>query len=671
MPKLPAVAPLLVLLLAAACRENSSAPAPAPAASTATTSVTPAPAALTRDEFNQSALRMNLPLYWMNDANHDGAPQPDEIAALLFYPSQPRWVEGGRFTKAFDDAVARLKAPISVPSDLSPEEKKRRQLVELDLEQGRPTLVYTDLRSAPEADKALTRHMLAVSKIIDELYATMKGMTAIASRVPADDPESQSLFRRNWGPKCFAPKTEKDPACSAIPGAPSTSCDAYPAALQVDPKFCDKLEKLPNAKALLDHFAVVREGKDGALAPVSYAEAYKPQMQAVAEELHAATMEITDPSEAALKAYLDAAATAFSTNDWGAADEAWSKMNAQNSKWYARIAPDEVYWEPCNHKAGFHTTFARINKDSLRWQEKLAPVEEEMESALAALIGPPYVARNVTFHLPDFIDIITNAGDDRAPMGATIGESLPNWGKVVAEGRGRTVAMSNLYADTDSMAARRKQAESLFGAETMKAFADSAEPELVSTILHEATHNLGPAHEYAVKGKTDDQVFGGGLASMLEELKAQSGALYYVEFLQKKGIISADLARQSYAAAVVWCFGHISRGMVTSQGERKPYSQLSAIQIGFLMDDGAIRFDPNSPAANGVDKGAFTIDFDKLPASVDKLMKAVGTIKATGDRARALELAAKYVDGPTVPQSIITERELRSPKATFVYAVDM
>ena len=48
-----------------------------------------------------------------------------------------------------------------------------------------------------------------------------------------------------------------------------------------------------------------------------------------------------------------------------------------------------------------------------------------------------------------------NAGDDRNPLGATIGESLPNWGPVANEGRGRTVAMVNLYLDPDSIAARR------------------------------------------------------------------------------------------------------------------------------------------------------------------------------------------------------------------------
>ena len=36
-----------------------------------------------------------------------------------------------------------------------------------------------------------------------------------------------------------------------------------------------------------------------------------------------------------------------------------------------------------------------------------------------------------------------DAGDARAASGATIGQSLPNWGPVANEGRGRTVAMTD------------------------------------------------------------------------------------------------------------------------------------------------------------------------------------------------------------------------------------
>ena len=64
-----------------------------------------------------------------------------------------------------------------------------------------------------------------------------------------------------------------------------------------------------------------------------------------------------------------------------------------------------------------------------------------------------YAAREVGFQLPDFIQVVLNAGDSRSAIGATIGQSLPNFGKVAEESRGRTVVMSNLYTDADSLAA--------------------------------------------------------------------------------------------------------------------------------------------------------------------------------------------------------------------------
>ena len=52
-------------------------------------------------------------------------------------------------------------------------------------------------------------------------------------------------------------------------------------------------------------------------------------------------------------------------------------------------------------------------------------------------------------------------------------------------------------------------------------------------------------------------------------------------------------------------------------------------------------------------------------------MKTVGAEKASGDKAGAEALAKKYVDGTVVPQPIITERLLRNPRASFVYALDL
>lgn len=622
------------------------------------------PQGITRLRFNQLAMRLDLPLFWAVDANRDGAPDPGEVRALRFHPAAGPWVHDGRFTPAYDRALDAIRAANAAPALTDP----RLRLIHAELDNAAPTLVETDLRDLPPAHRAFAGHMLAVAAQIDALYALQTGTAALAEQARAQDPASRALFRRNWGPRCVGANTEREAQCTAIPGVTRAPVGVYPAGMQSDDGFCRALEQRPDASALLTPFTVVREDR-GALTAVPYTQAWTAPMRAIATELRAAADAMTDPDEAALVAYLRAAATSFETNDWAPADEAWSRMTARNSRWYVRVAPDETYWEPCSQKAGFHLTFARINRDSLRWQERLTPVQGDMERALADLAPGAYTARAVSFHMPDFIDIVVNAGDDRDAFGATIGQSLPNWGAVAAEGRGRTVAMSNLYTDADSAARARALASSMLTAPAMARYTDDATPGLLSTILHEATHNLGPASEYRVAGRTAEEAFGGGLASMLEELKAQSGALFYVAWLRERGVLDEALAQQIYVDAVTWSFGHVSRGMYTPSGQRKAYSQLSAIQLGFLLDQGALTWDPNAPAADGAHRGAFSLDFARMPAACAALMTRVVRIKATNDRPAAEELARRYVDGDRVPQAVITERARAFPQTTFVFAV--
>ncbi len=660
MSAIPA-APCVLVLLASSVALAATAPAPAPRFDR-----------VERLAFNRAAVRLDLPLFWVADASGNGAVEPGEVAALELYGHQEVWVSEGRFTPAFLAAYEAIVVEAGradvVTAGLDPKEVERRRLVRQDLDAGIATLVASDLSGLPADHRAFARRMLRAAELVDRLYARQCGAAALEARVPADDPASRRMFRRNWGPRGAAPATEQNEACTASPGVARRRVDAYPAALQDQGDFCARLEGLPDAARLLDPFTVVRE-RSSALVAVPYSEAWADEMGAVAAELEAAARDLQDPAEEALRTYLRAAAAGFRSNDWRGADEAWARMGARNSSWYLRVAPDEVYWDPCSQKAGFHLTLARIDRASLEWQDRLTPLRQEMEDRLAALVGPPYAARQVSFQLPDFVQIVANAGNDREPFGATLGQSLPNWGPVANEGRGRTVVMTNLYTDPDSLAIRRAQAAALLSPATLADYTDRGVPGQLATILHEAAHNLGPAHEYRVDGKNDGEVFGGGLASTLEELKAQTAALWYLELLRAKGVISDELARQSYVDSLVWAFGHISRGMYSDGGQRKPYSQLAAIQVGHLLRQGALRWDPQAPAANGSDRGAFTLDLAKVPAAVEELMRLVGGVKARGDRAAAEKLCAELVDGTVVPQALIAERMLRQPKASFVYSV--
>lgn len=665
----------LLLLLVTGCQKEAFVVPPPPVPPPdPPTQPEPTAAKIPRGEYNFVAAELALPLFWTSDQNQNGQADPDEVAVLFGFDDTLRrdWVDGGRFTDRYRAAYDRMVTHHQAAAPQDP----RMVSLQRELAQGRPTLLHADFSDTGDQDRAIVHHVLRASKLIERIYAKQVGSYALGSQIPEADATSRMVFRRNQGPWCVAPSTENDPQCHALASKPEKISGLYPASLQKKGSgFCDELKKEKEAEKLRHQFYVVRE-KSGALVPIPYHLAYAEEMTAIAAELRAAAKAITTADEQAFKTYLLAAAKAFTDDSWEAADEAWAKMNVNNSKWYLRIGPDEVYFEPCGLKAGFHVSFARINQGSLAWQRKLDPVKGTMEDALAKLAGPPYKARKVSFHLPDFIDIVLNAGDSRNAHGATIGQSLPNWGPVANEGRGRTVAMTNLYTDADSLSDLRGLASSVLCADTMARYVDSPEPLVMSTVMHEAAHNLGPAHEYKVKGKTAREIFGGPLASTMEELKSQTAALFLPGFLeaQKPGLIGAELIEQAHVRDFVWAFGHISRGMYDAEKRPKSYSQLAAIQLGFLIEKGAMTWRPTDKAANGTDTGCLSIATGSaFSGPVEELMRDVGRIKAKGDVDGAKKLVADYVDAPKVQPLLqtITERWLRAPKATFVYAVDL
>ena len=626
---------------------------------------------LPRLDFNRLAVERNLPFFWRADANLDGTLQANELVLTWSHTAHSRAEfvdQQARFRPAFRAAYERLLEPESV-SGLSPEELKRRVAVRLELAQGRPTLVESDFSKDSEAHKKLVSHLLRVAVSVEQIYAKQKGTAGLVAKLDPSDPASAALFFRNQGPECAAPKTEGQPECHALPLTTKPVFGLYPAEIQADPKFCDALGKQQNKAELLDHFTIVVKGDTtNSFKAIKYSRAYPNEMASIAAELDAAAADL-GAEEPALVAYLRAAAQAFRDDDWERANRAWVKMGTDNSKYYLRVGPDEVYFEPCAWKAGFALAFARINPDSVEWRKRLEPIKQELENDLARLAGKPYRARAVGFKLPDFIDVVLNAGDNRAPIGATVGQSLPNWGPV-AESGGRTVTMTNLYTDEDSQKAQTEKMSSLYCPATMK-MADP-KPAIMGIVLHEAAHNLGPSHDYRVNGKVDTAIFGGPLAATLEELKAQTAALYLPTTLVDRHLITAAEADVSRVQEVAWTFGQIAQGMYDPQGKPKNYSQLAAIQLGSLLDTAAVEWKPNQPAANGSDTGCYEVHLEHWNAGASELARQVLQIKGRGDKAAAEALKKRWVDDEgsfKEQRALIASRWLRSAKSSFVYSI--
>jgi len=175
-----------------------------------------------------------------------------------------------------------------------------------------------------------------------------------------------------------------------------------------------------------------------------------------------------------------------------------------------------------------------------------------------------------------------------------------------------------------------------------------------------------------VGGKTDEEVFGGPLASMFEELKSQTAALYFTDWLVGKGLVDADDAKKTHAADIAWAFGKIAGGMVTAGGQSKAYGQLAAVQVGYLAEQGALVWHADEKAANGQDTGCFELRSEQLTPAIASLGREVFSIKATLDKPRAEALRDRYVEGSDEWKALkatITERWQRTEQASFVYAV--
>jgi len=523
-----------------------------------------------------------------------------------------------------------------------------------ELRAGRITVIETDLRGDPSAK--MVGHLLDAAAAMEVLHQQQRGsFTPMREVWPKLNPIERTLATRNQGVWCEVAD------CSLGGWKAPRQSGLYPPELQA-PEFCKTLDD-----ALLQPFVVAKDASTA----IPVVEAF-PRAASQAKAALFAAAEAAPANEAALVNYLRAAASAFETNDWFAADEAWAAMNQDNSAWYLRAAPDEVYDDPCGAHGGFALTLARVNLAGKELQEALAPHKLAIEAETARLAGPPYVAREVAFELPEFIDIVVNAGDSRRARGATVGQSLPNWGPVSDAG-GRTVAMTNIGTDPASLATVKDQMASLFCPNTFASFTEDPAEQLYTTVIHEALHNLGPSGSYAIDGKTARQVFGGPLASTLEELKCEITTMHLVSFLMDQGVAPPSSVYASHLSSLSYAFKKYAEGREDENGNAMAYGRLAAIEVGTFLDQGALKWLAGAPAANGKDTGCLEASADALSKEATALATRVLEIKSKGLVEPAEALIERYVAAPkgdlATVGPILEERMGRAPMPTYVYGV--
>jgi hypothetical protein len=258
--------------------------------------------------------------------------------------------------------------------------------------------------------------------------------------------------------------------------------------------------------------------------------------------------------------------------------------------------------------------------------------------------------------------------------------SLPNWGPHAGKGA-RTLAMTNLFRDADSVAMERERAATVLCADTIGDVSGDDEPVLLSTVLHEMTHGLGPGGTHRVNGRLDVQIFGGALAGVLEELKAQVGAMHLMTVLERRGVVDERFKRQARVADLLWSVGKWLDPMYTSDGQPRSYAQLSAIVLGRLHQAGAIAWRADELSADRQHRGCLSLNSERVDLAVEALGRDVLELKARGDRSAAERLVGEWVQasagvgGPSHPSLSFQETlraRWRAPQdETLVYTIQL
>lgn len=488
--------------------------------------------------------------------------------------------------------------------------------------------------------------MLRVADSIDRLFARQRGLDELEGL----DTASASLARRNWDTVCL----RFGPPCAATPSASRPPLDVLPHDLQ-GRAFCDALDGTEDPRVLDPYY--VSRGRRGALTAVSYSDAYSDLLRPIAAELRAAATDMTDPHEGALRAYLRGVAARFESGEPPRDDAERESMSTAGSRWFVRLGANDDEVDGCRRWATFGMVLGRRVPGSATMEARVTRHASVVAGGVGALdtssSGPSPDLTTVAVRGGglDMVEVVFLAGSDRWPLGASDGL-----------GGARTVAFTNFESSAGFVASlvRRRDAM-LDGASSLNA--DQIRPARVwQIILHELGHSLTPR---PADERTGDLARRADVAS---ELCADSIGLFAVELTVQRDPVDVP-AVVLYLDAIATSIARLGSPLYFPGGARRTYGQAAVLQIGLLVEAGALRWDPSLTSADGNHAGAFHVDLAALPRATADVARRARALASAPEGPELEALISRYVDGDGLPLAELRARVEDVPSTTFVYTL--
>jgi hypothetical protein len=156
----------------------------------------------------------------------------------------------------------------------------------------------------------------------------------------------------------------------------------------------------------------------------------------------------------------------------------------------------------------------------------------------------------------------------------------------------------------------------------------SADAFFQEVLFHELSHSLGPAFTTKDGEKVEVRVALGGLYSPLEEAKADVMGAWNILYMIDEGQFPKEFREQLLVSYFAGLFRSVRFGVAEAHGKG------AALQINRFLEEGAASFDEAS--------GQFTVDLEKLPASIEKLVHDICMLQHEGKVDAVEALFSKY-----------------------------
>jgi hypothetical protein len=406
--------------------------------------------------------------------------------------------------------------------------------------------------------------------------------------------------------------------------APFVGADKMPPGHELYPKGMTRAQieryvaRYPSSKdAIYNPYTVVQRLDNGLLTAVPYHVRYKQFIDQMSRDLHEAAGLTPDP---AFAKFLNLRADGMLTDNYYASDLAW--LDLQNPKIDIIFAPYETYLDDL---LGVKTSFgASVLIRDEEESQKLAVYQKYVPQIQEALPVDAAAKPSKQGHLTpmEVMDAPYRAGDLRHGYQA-VADNLPNDPRIHQEKGTKKIFFKNFMdARVDDIIL--PVAQILMKPD--QAAKATAEGYMASTLLHEISHELGPAFARRAGKRVDIREAIGPAYSGLEEAKADVTGMFGLKWLVDHAFLPKERLPEYYASYVAGIFRTLRFGTGEAHGRAE------MMEFNYLQENGALAFAD----------GRYTIDYQRIPAVLEQLCKRLLEMEDSGDRAGAEAWFTKY-----------------------------